>query len=116
MIGRFEFSERSRENLIKYCELLSLDQEKYVSEAQKYIFINAFVELLKLLPEDKRRELSEKISQPELFQSHFRMSFDESKIKEYFVKFHNQYLDTIIKESGGNFTDEVIKQIEALKL
>lgn len=113
-IGNYEFTEKSREYLLRLAELTNQD-EKFVKDALRYICLKSFNDILKIADKQVIEELKKHADNPELFQSYFRSTIPEAKVREAYTNVHNSYVDGFITECGASYSTEIVEQIKTFK-
>jgi len=114
-IGLFQFTEESRTRLTSLAELINEPIEDFVKKALYFISAKTFNETLINADKSILEGLKKYAGNPELLQSFYRANIPEVKIKEAFTSAHNFYIDKLISECGGNFSEETIQQINGLR-
>lgn len=114
-IGNYEFCEDCKVRINKLAELTNSD-EKFVTDALRIISLKTFNNVLKDADKSIIDELKKYADDQEMFQSFFRTKFDEAKVKTSFIEVYNEYLTGFIENCGGNYSDEINIQLEALKI
>lgn len=113
-IGNYEFTEKSREYLLRLAELTNQD-ERFVKDALRYICLKSFNDILKIADKQIMEDLKKHADNAELFQSYFRSKIPEVKVREAYTNVHNNYVDGFITECGASYSAEIVEQIKTFK-
>jgi len=114
-IGNYEFCEEVRVQINKLAEITNSD-EKFIDDALRIISLKTFNSVLKNVDKSIIDELKKFADDKEMFQSYFRSKFDEATVKIVFIQTFNNYISGFIEKCGGNYSEEIISQINLLKL
>jgi hypothetical protein len=113
-IGQYPFAEEARQKITKLAELIK-EGEQFIEDALKIVSVSTFTTVIKRVDPAVIEELKKSVTTPGLFQSTFRTKVAEQTVSEVFKKHFNEYIDKLLSETGGNYTEEVNKEIESLK-